>query len=149
MRAVVQRVTESSVEVNNRVIGKIGQGLLVLLGISSEDTEKDSDYILRKILGLRVFNDQEGNMNLSVSDISGELLLVSQFTLYGDARKGNRPSYIRAAKSDSSKIIYDSFIKKLEASGIKFETGKFGADMNVSIKNDGPVTILLDSERNF
>lgn len=149
MRAVVQRVTESSVEVNNRVIGKIGQGLLVLLGISSEDTEKDSEYILRKILGLRVFNDQEGNMNLSVSDISGELLLVSQFTLYGDARKGNRPSYIRAAKSDSSKIIYDSFIKKLEASGVKFETGKFGADMNVSIKNDGPVTILLDSERNF
>lgn len=149
MRAVVQRVSQASVNVDNSDVGQINNGLLVLLGISNEDTDKDVDYILRKILGLRIFDDSEGIMNLSVKDIQGEILLVSQFTLYGDVRKGNRPSYIRAANSEISLPIYNSFIEKLKKENILFSTGEFGAEMTVSLKNEGPVTILLDSERNF
>lgn len=149
MRAVVQRVSQASVNVDNSDVGQINNGLLVLLGISNEDTDKDVDYILRKILGLRIFDDSEGIMNLSVKDIQGEILLVSQFTLYGDVRKGNRPSYIRAANSEISLPIYNSFIEKLKRENISFSTGEFGAEMTVSLKNEGPVTILLDSERNF
>lgn len=149
MRAVVQRVKEASVEVESSVVGKIDKGLLVLLGISNTDTENDIDYIIRKISGLRVFEDSDGIMNESVLDISGEILLVSQFTLYGDARKGNRPSYVQAANSEISLPIYNKFIDEMKNRNLSFSTGQFGADMKVSLINDGPVTILLDSERNF
>lgn len=149
MRAVVQRVKEASVEVESSVVGKIDKGLLVLLGISNTDTEKDIDYIIRKISGLRVFEDSDGIMNESVLDISGEILLISQFTLYGDARKGNRPSYVQAANSEISLPIYNKFIDEMKNRNLSFSTGQFGADMKVSLINDGPVTILLDSERNF
>ena len=148
MRAVVQRVLNASVAIGGTVKGEIGKGYLVLLGIEENDTEKDLDYIAEKLLGLRVFEDEAGKMNRSALDAGGSILLVSQFTLYGDARKGRRPSFIRAAKPEKAIPLYEAMIARLRAA-LPVETGEFGADMQVSLINDGPVTILLDSERTF
>lgn len=148
MRAVVQRVLNASVAIGGTVKGEIGKGYLVLLGIEENDTEKDFDYIAEKLLGLRVFEDEAGKMNRSVLDAGGSILLVSQFTLYGDARKGRRPSFIRAARPEKAIPLYEAMIARLRAA-LPVETGEFGADMQVSLVNDGPVTILLDSERTF
>lgn len=148
MRAVVQRVLNASVAIGGTVKGEIGEGYLVLLGIEENDTEKDLDYIAEKLLGLRVFEDEAGKMNRSVLDAGGSILLVSQFTLYGDARKGRRPSFIRAARPEKAIPLYEAMIARLRAA-LPVETGEFGADMQVSLVNDGPVTILLDSERTF
>ena len=148
MRAVVQRVLNASVAIGGTVKGEIGKGYLVLLGIEENDTEKDLDYIAENLLGLRVFEDEAGKMNRSVLDAVGSILLVSQFTLYGDARKGRRPSFIRAAKPEKAIPLYEAMIARLRAA-LPVETGEFGADMQVSLINDGPVTILLDSERTF
>ena len=146
MRAVVQRVLNAAVAIGGTVKGEIGKGYLVLLGIEENDTEKDLDYIAEKLLGLRVFEDEAGKMNRSVLDAGGSILLVSQFTLYGDARKGRRPSFIRAARPEKAIPLYEAMIARLRAA-LPVETGEFGADMQVSLVNDGPVTILLDSER--
>ena len=148
MRAVVQRVLNASVAIGGTVKGEIGKGYLVLRGIEENDTEKDLDYIAEKLLGLRVFEDEAGKMNRSVLDAGGSILLVSQFTLYGDARKGRRPSFIRAARPEKAIPLYEAMIARLRAA-LPVETGEFGADMQVSLVNDGPVTILLDSERTF
>ncbi len=148
MRAVVQRVLNASVAIGGTVKGEIGKGYLVLLGIEENDTEKDLDYIAEKLLGLRVFEDEAGKMNRSVLDAGGSILLVSQFTLYGDARKGRRPSFTRAARPEKAIPLYEAMIARLRAA-LPVETGEFGADMQVSLVNDGPVTILLDSERTF
>ena len=149
MRAVVQRVTYSSVEVDGEIVGEINKGFNVLLGISKEDTEEDMKYIKDKIVNLRVFSDENDKMNLSLLDIKAELLLISQFTLYGDARKGRRPNFMNALGGEEAKKFYDKFIEMMKETGLKVQTGIFGADMKVDIKNDGPVTILLDSSRNF
>ena len=149
MRAVVQRVTYSSVEVDGEIVGEINKGFNVLLGISKEDTEEDMKYIKDKIINLRVFNDENDKMNLSLLDVKGELLLISQFTLYGDARKGRRPNFMNALGGDEARKFYEKFIEMMKDTGLKVQTGIFGADMKVDIKNDGPVTILLDSSRNF
>lgn len=149
MRAVVQRVTEADVTVENRKTGEIHKGLVVLLGVEDGDTEKDADYIEDKVAGLRIFDDSEGVMNLSVKDIGGGVLSISQFTLLADARKGRRPSYIKAARPEKAKELYEYFNKKLEADGIQVGTGIFQAEMLVRIYNDGPVTILLDSRKLF
>lgn len=149
MRAVVQRVTKAKVTVGAETTGEIGKGLLVLLGVSSEDTEKDALYLLEKILNLRIFEDAEEKMNLSLLDLSGELLVVSQFTLYGDARKGRRPSFIAAAAPEKANQLYEFFVKEARRQLSKVETGKFQAMMDVSLVNSGPVTILLDSTKRF
>lgn len=149
MRAVVQRVTYSSVEVNGEIVGEINNGFNVLLGISKDDTEEDMKYIKEKIINLRVFSDENDKMNLSLLDIKGELLLISQFTLYGDARKGRRPNFMNALGGEEAKRFYDKFIEMMKETSLKVETGIFGADMKVDIKNDGPVTILLDSSKQF
>ena len=149
MRAVVQRVTYSSVKVDSEIVGEINKGFNVLLGISKEDTEEDMKYIKDKIINLRVFNDENDKMNLSLLDVKGELLLISQFTLYGDARKGRRPNFMNALGGDEARKFYEKFIEMMKDTGLKVQTGIFGADMKVDIKNDGPVTILLDSSRNF
>ena len=149
MRAVVQRVTYSSVEVDGEIVGEINKGFNVLLGISKEDAEEDMKYIKDKIVNLRVFSDENDKMNLSLLDIKGELLLISQFTLYGDARKGRRPNFMNALGGEEAKKFYDKFIEMMKETGLKVQTGIFGADMKVDIKNDGPVTILLDSSRSF
>lgn len=149
MRAVVQRVTYSSVEVDGVILGEINKGFNVLLGISKEDTEEDMKYIKDKIINLRIFSDENDKMNLSLLDIQGELLLISQFTLYGDARKGRRPNFMNALGGEEAKSFYDKFVEIMKETGLKVETGIFGADMKVDIKNDGPVTILLDSSKNF
>ena len=148
MRAVVQLVKEASVAVAGDLKGKIGKGYLVFIGIEENDTEKDLSYICEKLLGLRVFEDADGKMNRSILDVGGAILLVSQFTLYGDARKGRRPSYIRAARPEKAIPLYEAMIEQLRAA-LPVETGEFGANMQVSLVNDGPVTILLDSERMF
>ncbi len=148
MRAVVQRVSGASVAVGGAVTGKIGAGYLVLLGIEENDTEKELAYICEKLLGLRIFEDEEGKMNRSILDVGGAILLVSQFTLYGDARKGRRPSFIRAARPEKAVPLYDAAVARLRQA-LPVETGEFGAEMQVSLVNDGPVTILLDSERTF
>ncbi len=147
MRAVVQRVSSASVTVDGNVVGKINNGFLVLMGVCMEDTEKDLDYIYKKVVGLRVFQDENDQMNLGLEDVGGELLVISQFTLYGDARKGRRPSFIQAARPEQANKLYEEFIAKAEADGIKCEKGIFGADMKVELVNDGPVTILLDSTK--
>lgn len=147
MRAVVQRVSKASVEVDGEIIGKIDKGLMVLLGIHEEDTDKDLDYIYKKVIGLRIFEDENDQMNLGLEDVNGELLVVSQFTLYGDARKGRRPSFIESAKPDIAKPLYEKFIQKAKEDNIVCEVGEFGAHMNVEILNDGPVTIILDSSK--
>lgn len=149
MRAVVQRVTYSSVEVNGEIVGRINKGFNVLIGISKDDTEEDMNYIRDKIINLRVFSDENDKMNLSLLDIKGDILLISQFTLYGDARKGRRPNFMNALGGEEAKKFYDKFIEMMKETGLKVQTGIFGADMKVDIKNDGPVTILLDSSRNF
>ncbi|MGI9534611.1 MAG: D-aminoacyl-tRNA deacylase [Thermodesulfobacteriota bacterium] len=148
MRAVVQRVNSADVEVGESVVGKINKGLLILLGISRDDNEDDVEYLTGKILKLRVFDDEDGKMNLNVVDSGGSLLVVSQFTLYGDCRKGNRPSYEKAADPDHAKPLYELFINNLENSGIIVEKGLFGANMQVNLINSGPVTLILESKKN-
>lgn len=149
MRAVVQRVKSSSVSVDGKIISKIDEGLMVLLGVEVNDDEKDLDYILKKVTKLRIFDDEAGVMNKSLLDYGFEILVVSQFTLYGDARKGNRPSYVRSAKFDDGIVLYKKFIDELEKLNIKVCHGEYGADMDVELINDGPVTILLDSSKEF
>lgn len=149
MRAVVQRVKRASVSVDGELISKIDKGIMLLLGIEEHDEEKDLEYILKKVTKLRIFDDEEGVMNKSLLDYGLEILVVSQFTLYGDARKGNRPSYVRSAKFDDGIILYEKFIEELEDLGVKTARGKYGADMDVELINDGPVTILLDSNKEF
>lgn len=148
MRAVVQRVESASVTIDGRVNGEIGKGFMVLIGIDENDTDKDLDYICDKLTGLRIFEDEAGKMNRSIIDAGGEILLVSQFTLYGDARHGKRPSFIRAARPEKAIPLYEKAIAKLSGK-VHVETGIFGAEMKVQLINDGPVTILLDSERTF
>ncbi len=143
MKIVAQRVSNASVSVDGKVVGKIDKGLMLLVSFTQTDTEKVIDFLVNKVLNLRIFDDNNGIMNLSVKDIDGEILSISQFTLYGDASKGNRPSYIKALRGEESIKLYDLFNKKLSES-IKVETGIFGADMKVSLLNDGPVTILLE-----
>jgi D-tyrosyl-tRNA(Tyr) deacylase len=149
MRAVVQRVLESSVTVEGEIVGAIGKGLMVLLGVEEGDTEKEVQYMVEKIFGLRIFEDIDGKMNHSIEDVSGELLAVSQFTLMGDARKGRRPSYSNAARPEEANHLYELFVKNFRAKGTRVETGVFQADMKVALVNDGPVTILLDSQKVF
>jgi D-tyrosyl-tRNA(Tyr) deacylase len=145
MRAVVQRVTESSVTVDGRTVGSIGNGLLVLLGVSDEDTRKEADYLADKIAHLRIFEDQDGKMNRSLLDIGGDLLVVSQFTLLGDCRKGRRPSFVKAAPPEIATPLYEYFVEISRQKGIRVRTGEFGAMMAVSLVNDGPVTLIVDS----
>ena len=147
MKVVIQRVRECSVTIEGEIKSAIGQGLLILLGIANEDTEEDTNWLCKKISQLRIFSDDEGKMNLSVMDVKGELLVVSQFTLHASTKKGNRPSYIQAAKPDFAIPMYENFVKQLaKTSAISVQTGEFGADMKVSLLNDGPVTILIDSK---
>ena len=149
MRAVVQRVSESSVTVDNEIVGQIGKGLMVLLGVEEGDTENEVVYMAQKILGLRIFEDADGKMNLSLEDIEGEMLVVSQFTLLGDCRKGRRPSFIKAAKPELAEQLYNSFVAEIKGQGIKTATGKFRTHMDVQLVNDGPVTLLVDSHKGF
>ncbi len=148
MRVVIQKVKQASVTVGNKLISAIKNGLLVLVGIESEDTENDIDYLVRKIVQLRVFNDENDVMNLSVQEIGGHVIVVSQFTLHASTKKGNRPSYIRAARPEFSIPMYKKFVAAMEdALGKKIETGEFGAMMDVALINDGPVTIIIDSKQ--
>ena len=149
MRAVIQRVSRAKVTVDGEVTGEIGRGILILLGVSKADSEKEALYLLEKTLNLRIFEDAEGRMNLSLLDIGGELLVVSQFTLYGDARKGRRPSFIEAAAPDDANRLYEFFVTEARKQISKVGTGRFQAMMQVELVNDGPVTILLDSDKNF
>ena len=149
MRAVVQRVTYSKVTVDGEVIGEIQKGLNVLLGIGQDDTDKDIEYVAEKIVNLRIFEDSNNKMNLSLLDIKGELIVVSQFTLYGDCRKGKRPSFDKAARPEAAEVIYNKFLDYLKKFDIKVQTGKFQAMMMVEIQNDGPVTLLIDSKKEF
>ncbi len=146
MRFVIQRVSEASVTVNQQVTGKIGKGFLVLIGVCDTDTEEIADKMIRKMLGLRIFEDANGKTNLALSDVQGSLLLVSQFTLYADCRKGNRPSFTSAGAPDLANELYEYMIQKCRAVNDHVETGIFGADMKVRLLNDGPFTIILDSE---
>ena len=149
MRGVLQRVKNASVTVDGKLISSIENGILILIGVTDTDTETDASYIAEKTVNARIFEDSEGKMNLSLLDIGGEVLAVSQFTLYGDARKGRRPSFIRAAKGEISEPLYELTCKKIEEMGAKVQKGIFGADMKVQLTNDGPVTILLESDRSF
>ena len=147
MKFVIQRVAHASVTVEQQVIGKIGKGFLVLIGVSREDNQEIADKLIKKLLGLRIFEDSQGKTNLSLQDVSGELLLVSQFTLYADCKKGNRPSYIKAAKPEISIPLYEQFCEEMEIAINKpIKRGVFGADMKVELLNDGPVTIFIDSK---
>jgi D-tyrosyl-tRNA(Tyr) deacylase len=149
MRAVVQRVKSAEVRVGEEVVGRVGRGFVVLLGVGKSDTEAAAETLAEKIANLRVFDDDQGKMNRSMVDISGQVLCVSQFTLYGDCRKGRRPSYDQAAAPDQALPLYESFVKSLRQLGILTETGRFRAMMEVELINDGPVTLLLDSDRLF
>lgn len=149
MRVVLQRVKYASVKVDNETVGSIGKGLLVLLGVCDDDTDADITYMADKISGLRIFEDEDEKMNLSVDDIGGEILVVSQFTLYGDCRKGKRPSFTSAGKPDYANMMYEKFIAYLDEKGFNTQHGIFGADMKVELLNDGPVTLLLDSKKMF
>lgn len=148
MRVVVQRSLQSRVSVENKVVGEIEKGVVLLVGFKADDTEKEIDYMVKKILNLRIFDDEDGIMNKSLLDVGGDILSISQFTLYGNAKKGNRPSYIDAMKGSDAIQYYELFNQKLKANGVKVEIGVFGADMKVEITNDGPITILLESEEN-
>lgn len=147
MRAVIQRVTRASVRVDGETIGEIGSGLLIFLGVGEGDTEADMKYIADKAMGLRIFSDSEDKMNLSVRDIGGSVLVISQFTLYGDCRKGRRPSFTASMEPQGANALYERFIEYVAASGINVAHGEFGADMKVELLNDGPVTLLLDSSK--
>ncbi len=149
MRSVLQRVKSAKVSIDGEVVGKIGTGLLVLLGVCDEDTDKDLVYLADKITGLRIFEDSDEKMNLSLEDIGGELLVVSQFTLYGDCRKGRRPSFTSAGNPEYANSMYEKFVEYLKGKGFSVKTGRFGADMQVELINDGPVTMLLDSKKLF
>ncbi|KUY29321.1 D-aminoacyl-tRNA deacylase [Elizabethkingia ursingii] len=146
MKVVIQRVSESEVVVENQSVGKIGKGFMLLIGIDENDEKQDADWLVQKILNLRVFGDEEGKLNLSILDIKGELLCISQFTLIADYKKGNRPSFIKAAKPDKAVPLFEYFKEEMAKSGLKTESGIFGADMKVSLINDGPVTIVMDSK---
>lgn len=147
MRAVVQRVSRAKVTVNGRITGEIQRGLLVLLGVSTVDVDKDADYLIDKIVNLRIFDDADGKMNLSLAELDGEMLVVSQFTLYGDTRRGRRPSFIAAAGGENATRLYEYFVDRARGSVRNVATGEFGAMMDVELVNDGPVTIILDSEK--
>jgi len=149
MRAVVQRVSRAQVTVNGEIAGKIGLGLLVLLGVGRDDGEADATYLAEKIAGLRVFEDAEGKMNRSVQDVGGSVLAVSQFTLYGDVRRGKRPSFDAAAPPEKARQLYEFFVEQIRAAGLPCETGRFQEMMKVELVNEGPVTILLDSGKSF
>lgn len=146
MRVVVQRVSRAQVSIDKRVVGKIGMGLVILLGVSVDDTDKDAQFLADKCVNLRIFNDDQRKMNLSALEVGGEILSISQFTLYGDCRKGRRPSFIKAAQPELGEKLYNVFNDFLRKSGLKVETGEFGAMMDVDIYNDGPVTIIIDSK---
>ncbi|WP_270749874.1 D-aminoacyl-tRNA deacylase [Fusobacterium hominis] len=146
MRAVVQKVKYSSVTVDNEIIGKIDNGFMILLGVTHEDTLKEVEWLSKKIKDLRIFEDQDGKMNLSLEDVKGEVLIISQFTLYGNCIKGRRPSFTDAAKPNHAENLYNKFIEKFQSFGIKTQTGKFGADMKVELLNDGPVTMIIDTK---
>ena len=144
MKVLVQRVLSSSVEVNNKIVGQINKGLMLLVGFTDSDTDKEIDYMVDKIINLRIFDDENGVMNKSLIDVNGSILSISQFTLYADTRKGRRPTYIKALSGDKAILLYDKFNNKLKEENIKVETGIFGADMKVSLINDGPITIMLE-----
>jgi len=147
MRIVLQRVSEASVKIDNQIIGEISQGLLLLVGIEHEDDKPDADWLNQKVIGMRIFSDADDKMNLSIKEIKGEFLVVSQFTLHASTKKGNRPSFIQAARPEKAIPLYDYFCEQLQqVSESKVQTGKFGADMKVSLVNDGPVTIVIDSK---
>ncbi|TZF92588.1 D-tyrosyl-tRNA(Tyr) deacylase [Chryseobacterium panacisoli] len=145
MKIVIQRVSEASVKVDGKIVGEIGKGIMLLVGVDENDEKTDADWLVQKVLNLRIFGDEEGKLNLSVKDISGEILCISQFTLIADYKKGNRPSFIKAAKPDKAIPLFDYFKDEISQSGLKTESGIFGADMKVSLINDGPVTIVMDS----
>lgn len=148
MRAVIQRVSEASVVIDAKVVADIGTGLLILLGIEDADSQDDIEWLSRKITNLRIFNDQDGVMNLSLRDVNGEIIVVSQFTLHASTKKGNRPSYIKAAKPEVAIPLYEQFVDHISSeAGVKAQTGEFGAHMKVSLLNDGPVTIIIDSKK--
>ena len=147
MRIVIQRVTESSVTIDGEISGKIGKGYLVLMGVADTDTKEIADKMIRKLIGLRIFEDEQGKTNLSLADVDGGLLLVSQFTLYANCKRGNRPSFIEAGKPDMANEMYEYIIEKCRESVDEVQTGEFGADMKVQLLNDGPFTILLDSDQ--
>lgn len=144
MKLVIQRVDDAKVEVEDKIIGKIGQGFLVLLGVAPEDTKEIADFLVHKLVNLRVFTDENDKMNLSVKDINGEILIVSQFTLYANCKNGNRPSFEQAAKPEQANELYEYFVEKCKEENINVQTGKFGAHMQVSLLNNGPVTIILE-----
>ena len=149
MRSVVQRVKRAKVIVDNEVIGSIDHGIMLLLSVEDNDDEKDLEYMCDKVINLRIFEDEDGKMNKSLMDVNGSILVVSQFTLHGDARKGRRPSFITAARPEKAIPLYEKFIQNMKDQNINTNTGKFGADMQVELVNDGPVTILLDSKKIF
>lgn len=149
MRAVVQRVSRARVTVKDWVSGEIGHGLLVLLGVAHDDTENDASYLVEKVVGLRIFEDSDGKMNRSVVDVAGSVLAVSQFTLYGDVRRGKRPSFDAAAPPDQARRLYEFFVRRIQEAGLRCETGRFQEMMQVELVNEGPVTILLDSNKGF
>lgn len=146
MRVVIQRVSEASVKVDNQIVGEIGKGLMLLIGVDESDENSDADWLVKKILDVRVFSDDEGKMNHSVKDMNGEILCISQFTLISDYKKGNRPSYIKAARPEKAIPLFEYFKDEMKKSGLKTESGIFGADMKVSLINDGPVTLVFDSK---
>jgi len=149
MRAVVQRVSRAQVTVSDETVGKIGPGVLVLLGVGTADAEADADYLADKIVGLRIFEDEKGKMNLAIGEVGGGVLVVSQFTLYGDVRRGKRPSFDDAAPPERARKLYEYFVERIRAAGLKCETGRFQEMMQVELANEGPVTILLDSSKAF
>lgn len=146
MKIVIQRVSEANVKVEGTIVGNISHGLLLLIGIDEEDTQSNADWLIQKVLNLRIFGDENGNLNLSVKDVEGEILCISQFTLIADYKKGNRPSFIKAAKPDVAIPLFEYFKEEIAKSGLKIESGIFGSDMKVSLLNDGPVTIVMDSK---
>ena len=147
MKIVIQRTKEASVSIEGTIMGEITHGLVLLVGIEEEDQQEDIDYLVRKISNMRIFEDSQGKMNLSIEDVGGEILSISQFTLYADKKKGNRPGFTKAAKPETAIPIYDAFNAQLKATGLTVQTGIFGADMQVSLLNDGPVTIIIDSKQ--